>query len=122
MRCTASTSCPGNPQATVLITVVYTFGFGAMMCLSMIATGRIVWAILLHAATDPVTFLAAGGIDAHGSTQGDVGLLAIGSIFDYVYILAALIAIVFVKGKVYIDRSPRKKHSPTPNSDPTVQA
>ncbi|MGA1838803.1 CPBP family intramembrane glutamic endopeptidase [Herbiconiux sp. 11R-BC] len=112
----------GQSAATVLVTVVYTFGFGAMMYLSMIATGRIVWAILLHAATDPVTFLAAGGIDAHGSTQGDVGLLAIGSIFNYVYILAALIAIFFVKGKVYTDRSPRKKHTPTPDSDPTVQA
>jgi membrane protease YdiL (CAAX protease family) len=101
----------GQSAIAVAITVVYTFGFGAMMYLSMRVTGRIVWAILLHAATDPVTFLATGGIDAHGSTSGDSALLSIGSIFNYVYILAALIAIAFVKGKVYADRSPRKKAS-----------
>lgn len=98
----------GQPAIAVLITVIYTFGFGAMMYLSMRATGRFIWALLLHAATDPVTFLATGGIDAHGSTSGDAGLLSIGAIFNYVYILAALIAIFFVKGKVYPDRSPRK--------------
>ena len=98
----------GQPAITVAITVVYTFGFGAMMYLSMLATGRIVWAILLHAATDPVTFLATGGLDAHGSTAGDSALLSIGSIFNYVYILVALIAIIFVRGKGYADRSRRE--------------
>jgi len=98
----------GQPAINVIITVVYTFGFGAMMYLSMLATGRIVWAMLLHAATDPVTFLATGGIDAHGSTSGDTALLSIAAIFNYVYILGALVAIFFVKGKAYADRSPRK--------------
>ena len=101
----------GQPAIAVAVTVVYTFGFGAMMYLSMLATGRIVWAMLLHAATDPVTFLATGGIDAHGSTSGDAALLSIASIFNYAYILAALVAIVLVKGKVYPDRSPRRKVS-----------
>lgn len=112
----------GQPALTVFITVLYTFGFGAMMYLSMLATGRFVWAILLHAATDPVTFLATGGLDAHGSTQGNIGLLSIGAIFNYVYILAALIAIIFVKGKAYPDRSVRKNHTKTHNDDPAVQA
>ena len=111
----------GLPAVTVAITVVYTFGFGAMMYLSMLATGRIVWAILLHAATDPVTFLATGGLDAHGSTAGDAGLLAIGAIFNYVYILAALIAIAFVKGKAYADRSPRRKAVSTDDSNAPVR-
>jgi membrane protease YdiL (CAAX protease family) len=112
----------GLPAITVAITVVYTFGFGAMMYLSMLATGRIVWAILLHAATDPVTFLATGGLDAHGSTSGDAGLLAIGSIFNYVYILAALIAIIFVRGRVYADRSPGRRPERPRGEDPVVPA
>jgi len=112
----------GQSAITVAITVVYTFGFGAMMYLSMLATGRIVWAILLHAATDPVTFLATGGLDAHGSTSGDAGLLAIGSIFNYVYILAALIAIIFVRGRVYADRSPGRRPERPRGEDPVVPA
>ena len=48
----------------VALTVLYTLVFGAMMYLSMRVTGSITWAILLHAATDPTTFLATGGIDA----------------------------------------------------------
>jgi uncharacterized protein len=95
----------GQPAIAVFITVIYAFGFGAMMYLSMLITGRIVWAMLLHAATDPITFLATGGIDSHGSTSGNAALLSVGSIFNYVYILAALIAIFFVKGRVYAKRN-----------------
>jgi membrane protease YdiL (CAAX protease family) len=112
----------GQSVFAVLITVIYAFGFGAMMYLSMLVTGRFVWALLLHAATDPVTFLATGGIDAHGSTAGDMGLLSIASIFNYVYVLAALIAIFFVKGRVHPDRSSRRKPTPTRAGDPAAQA
>ncbi len=90
----------GQAWWVVAITVVYAFGFGAMMWLSMKVTGSIIWAMLLHAATDPTTFLATGGIDAHGSTSGDPGLLSIAGLFNYLYIAAALVAIVFVKGRV----------------------
>ena len=99
----------GQPAITVAITVVYTFGFGAMMYLSMRVTGSIVWAMLLHAATDPTTFLASGGIDAHGSTSGDAGLILIAGLFNYVYIVGALIVIFLVKGKVYENRTPFRK-------------
>jgi membrane protease YdiL (CAAX protease family) len=47
-----------QPIANVAVTVVYTFGFGAMMYLVMRVTGSILWAMLLHAATDPTTILA----------------------------------------------------------------
>jgi membrane protease YdiL (CAAX protease family) len=90
----------GQSPVAVAITVVYTFGFGAMMYLSLRVTGRLVWAILLHAATDPTTILATGGIDAHGaSTAGDAGLIAIAGIFNYVYVLFALVAIFLVKNR-----------------------
>ncbi len=90
----------GQSPLLVLITVVYTFGFGAMMYLSMRVTGSLVWAMLLHAATDPTTILATGGIDSTGGAAGDAGLLTIASLFNYAYILLALIAIFLVKGRV----------------------
>ncbi|WP_159706084.1 CPBP family intramembrane glutamic endopeptidase [Arthrobacter sp. 18067] len=82
----------------VAVTVVYTFGFGAMMYLSMRVTGSITWAILLHAATDPTTFLATGGIDGATESAGAAGLISLAGIFNWVYILLALLAIFFVKG------------------------
>lgn len=90
----------GQSLVTVAVTVVYTFGFGAMMYLSMRVTGSVVWAILLHAATDPTTFLATGGIDGHGDATGAEGLLSIAGIFNYLYILFAVTAIFIVKGRV----------------------
>lgn len=90
----------GQSLVTVAVTVVYTFGFGTMMYLWMRATGSIVWAILLHAATDPTTFLATGGIDGHGDASGAEGLISIAGIFNWLYILFALIAIFIVKGRV----------------------
>ena len=98
----------GQNPITVGITVLYTFGFGAMMYLSMRATGSIIWAILLHASTDPSTILATGGIDAHSGNSGDAGIIAIAGFFNYAYILAALVAIFLVRGKVDQERSPRK--------------
>ena len=59
-----------QPILNVLITVVYTFGFGVMMYLVMRVTGSIIWAMLLHAATDPTTILATGGIDTHTGSSG----------------------------------------------------
>ena len=88
----------GMSPAVVAITVVYTFGFGAMMYLSLRVTGRLVWAMLLHAATDPTTMLAVGGIDAHSDVTGGVsGLISVASLFNYVYIVLALVAIFLVR-------------------------
>lgn len=89
----------GMAPLVVAVTVVYTFGFGAMMYLSMRATGRITWAILLHAATDPTTFLATGGIDATSATAGAEELISLAGLFNWAYILLALLAIFLVKGR-----------------------
>jgi Predicted metal-dependent membrane protease len=89
----------GQSVLVVAVTVVYTFGFGAMMYLAMRVTGRLTWAILLHAATDPTTMLATGGIDTHGAAGGAAGLLSIAGLFNWVYVIAALVAIVFVTGR-----------------------
>ncbi|MEJ6490513.1 CPBP family intramembrane metalloprotease [Leucobacter sp. USCH14] len=90
----------GQAGATVLLTVVYTFGFGAMMYLVLRVTGRLMWAILLHAATDPTTILATGGIDAHSAELGgSADLLGIAGIFNVVYLLFAVVAIFLVKSR-----------------------
>ena len=89
----------GMAPLVVAVTVLYTFGFGAMMYLSMRATGRITWAILLHAATDPTTFLATGGIDATSATAGAEELISLAGLFNWAYILLALLAIFLVKGR-----------------------
>jgi uncharacterized protein len=100
-----------QPIPTVLVTVVYTFGFGAMMYLVMRVTGSIFWAMLLHAATDPTTILATGGIDSHTSASGSAALIAFAGIFNYIYIPAAIVAIFLVSGKVFPDRKPGKRVS-----------
>ncbi|CAH0326500.1 CPBP family intramembrane glutamic endopeptidase [Microbacterium sp. Bi128] len=89
----------GMAPLVVAVTVVYTFGFGAMMYLSMRATGRITWAILLHAATDPTTFLATGGIDATSATAGAEELISLAGLFNWASILLALLAIFLVTGR-----------------------
>ena len=90
----------GQPLLTVAITVVYTFGFGVMMYLVLRVTGSIIWPMLLHAATDPTTILATGGVDTHGNSAGAAGLIGIAGIFNYLYLVLAIVAIFLVKGKL----------------------
>jgi len=108
----------GQAGIAVIITVFYTFGFGVMMYLMMRVTGRIIWAMLLHAATDPATILAVGGVDSRTGSSGSTGLIAAAGIFDYLYLAVAILAIILVKGKVYPDRSPRKSKT-LPEQPPT---
>ncbi|WP_411699042.1 CPBP family intramembrane glutamic endopeptidase [Conyzicola sp.] len=89
----------GQAVLVVLVTVVFTFGFGLMMYLVMRATGNIVWAMLIHALTDPTTFLAAGGVDAsNGAAHSPI--LDVAAPFNYLFVLAALIALIFIRGRV----------------------
>jgi membrane protease YdiL (CAAX protease family) len=90
----------GQPLLTVAVTVVYTFGFGVMMYLVLRVTGSIIWPMLLHAATDPTTILATGGIDAHGDTAGSAGLISLAGLFNVVYVAAAIVALILVRGRV----------------------
>ncbi|MFC8596810.1 CPBP family intramembrane glutamic endopeptidase [Isoptericola sp. NPDC057191] len=101
----ASNLASGQSLATVGVTVVYTFGFGTMMYLSMRVTGSIVPAILLHAATDPTTILATGGVDTPGATAGADSLNALAGSFNIVFVVVAVVAIFLVSGRAR-DRSP----------------
>lgn len=96
----ATNALGGAPLLTAGVTVVYTFGIGMMLYLSMRVTGSIVPAMLLHAATDPTTFLATGGIDASSATAGDGGLIGFAGIFNFVYPVLGLLALFLVKGRV----------------------
>lgn len=91
----------GQAINTVAVTVVYTFGFGAMMYLSLRITGSIIWPILLHAATDPTTIFATGAIDGHSAALGPADpLVVFAGFFNVVYIVFALLAIFFVKDRM----------------------
>ncbi|SDF29619.1 CAAX protease self-immunity [Cellulosimicrobium cellulans] len=94
----ASNALTGQELATVATTIVFAFGFGTMMYLSMRVTGSIVPAILLHAATDPTTILATGGVDTHGASAGAESLNALAGTFNVVFVVAAVVAIFLVRG------------------------
>jgi len=88
----------GQPILTVALTVVFAFGFGMMMYLVMRATGNIVWAMLVHALTDPTTFLAVGAIDAStGAAHSPI--LDLAAPFNIVFVVAGLIALIFIRGR-----------------------
>ncbi|MCY1693119.1 CPBP family intramembrane glutamic endopeptidase [Curtobacterium sp. SL109] len=96
----ASNAIGGTALPVVAVTVVYTFGAGMMFYLSMRITGSIIPAMLLHAATDPTTILATGGIDTSAATAGDAGLIGFAGIFNLVYPVLALLVLFFIKGRV----------------------
>ena len=86
----------GQSIVTVLPTVGFTFGFGLMMYLTLRVTGNLIWPILLHALTDPTTILATGGIDVGGTNTSP--LLAFAGLSTFVFLIFALIALIFIRG------------------------
>lgn len=81
-------------------TMVYTFAFGVLMYLTMRATGFIVFAMILHALTDPTGFLASGGVD---KLPGEGGTSAIAATVGGVTLVLVVVGIVLafcVRGKV----------------------
>lgn len=87
----------GMKVSTVLVTVVYAFGFGVCMYLTMRVTGTIWAAIALHAFTDPTTLLAGGGVDEAVTGQtGAWSLLA--AAVTILMIVFSLVAVFLVRG------------------------
>lgn len=87
----------GMKASTVLVTVVYTFGFGVCMYLTMRVTGTIWAAIALHAVTDPTTILASGGID-EAVTDRAGGWSLLGSAATILMIVFSFVAVFLVRG------------------------
>lgn len=88
----------GQPLLTVLFTMAFTFLFGVAMYLTLRVTGSLIWPILLHAITDPTTFLATGGIDVAGDAPSP--LLTFAGLSVYVYLILTIIALFLVKDRV----------------------
>jgi uncharacterized protein len=93
----------GGAPRTVALTVAYTVGFGMLMYLTMRVTGFIAGAMILHALTDPTTFLANGGLPDKvvADTTSVVGLPALAGGYQlFLLIPVAVIMGFFVRGKV----------------------
>jgi hypothetical protein len=93
----------GGAPRTVALTVAYTLGFGLLMYLSMRVVGFIAAAMILHALTDPTTFLANGGLPDKvvADTTSVVGLPALAGGYQlFLLIPAAVIMGCFIRGKV----------------------
>ncbi|PCE13388.1 hypothetical protein AUC47_08920 [Microbacterium sp. SZ1] len=90
----------GQALMTVLLTMAFTFFFGVAMYLTLRVTGSLIWPILLHAITDPTTFLATGGIDTAAGAPNP--LLSIAGISVYLYAILTIAALFLVRG--HLDR------------------
>ena len=105
----------GQSIAIVLPTVGFTFGFGIMMYLTMRVTGNLIWPIILHALTDPTTFLATGGIDVEGTNPSP--LLGLAGLSTVVFLAFALIALIFIRGNAQ-GRASADEPGPAPVAAP----
>ena len=87
----------GQSIATVGFTLLYAFAFGILMYLTLRVTGNLIWPIILHALTDPTTFLAVGGVDeANAASQSP--LLTLAGPATFLLIGAAFVLLIFIRG------------------------
>lgn len=91
----------GMEPSTVAVTVAYTFGFGMCMYLAMRVTGSIWAAIVLHALTDPTTFLSTGGVDQSVNTGGGSGWTALSSGATVALVAFGVVAVFLVRGRAH---------------------
>ncbi|VXB94379.1 CAAX protease self-immunity [Arthrobacter sp. 9V] len=93
----------GMPIVTVLVTVLFTFGFGICMYLTLRVTGNLIWPMILHALYDPTLFLSTGGID-QAATGPQSPLLLLAGPANMIYMLIAVVALIVVRG--HVQRAP----------------
>ena len=90
----------GQALLPTLVQLVYTFAFGICMYLALRVTGALIWPILLHATTDPSIFLQS----AYPAAGPLTGFAASGNI---VVIIAGLVLLIFIRGRVAVPEAPR---------------
>ncbi|MFF2496498.1 type II CAAX prenyl endopeptidase Rce1 family protein [Agromyces sp. NPDC058064] len=83
----------GQSLFATLFQLVYTFAFGICMYLALRVTGNLIWPILLHATTDPSTFLQT-------QYPAEGGIAALAGLGNPVVILTGLVLLIFIRGKV----------------------
>ena len=89
----------GQAPLTVLATVGFTFGFGILMYLTLRVTGNLIWPMIIHALYDPTQFLSTGGIDV-AATGAQSPLLLLAGPANIIFVVFAIIALIFVRGRV----------------------
>jgi membrane protease YdiL (CAAX protease family) len=99
----------GQSPLTVGLTVVYTFGFGVMMYLTLRVTGRLIWPMIIHATTDASGILLTGGIDEVTGGAATGALAGIAGLANIVVAPLGLLLLLFVRGHVG-----RRTQEPTP--------
>ncbi|MEL7978035.1 CPBP family glutamic-type intramembrane protease [Isoptericola sp. F-RaC21] len=87
----------GMAPGTVIATVVYTFGFGVAMYLTLRVTGNLVWPILLHGLFDPLLFLSTGGIDTVADGGATNLLLTLAGPFNILFIALGVVALFLAR-------------------------
>jgi membrane protease YdiL (CAAX protease family) len=88
----------GQAPVVVVLTVLIAFGFGMMMYLTMRVTGSIIWPMIIHALSDPTTFLVSGGVDEAVRSPHNPFLDAAAP-FNVILIPAAVVALVLLHGR-----------------------
>ncbi|MFC7877804.1 CPBP family intramembrane glutamic endopeptidase [Isoptericola sp. NPDC057391] len=107
----SSNALSGMAPATVALTVVFTFGFGVAMYLTLRVTGNLVWPILLHGLFDPMMFLATGGIDETSTVAPTSPLLALAGPTNLLFIALGLITLFLARA---VNVRPTGRDTPRP--------
>lgn len=89
----------GQDLFTTVVQIAYTFFFGVCMYLTMRVTGNLLFAVLVHASTDPSLMLYSHGVgEVVEGTSGTLGTIA--GLGNFAIILVGLILVIFIRGKV----------------------
>jgi membrane protease YdiL (CAAX protease family) len=90
----------GQDLRTTAVQLLYTFGFGVLIYLTLRVTGFIVYAMLVHGLTDPTAILANGDINSITATGEVSSLVTLGGQWSSIIILVGFIMLIFIRGKV----------------------
>ncbi len=89
----------GQSIGVTLAQLGFTFGFGICMYLTLRATGKLMYCMIIHGFYDPSLFISTGGIN-HVDDDKVSGLSATAGSFTIIFLIFALVAMIFVRGKV----------------------
>ncbi|MGF0118709.1 CPBP family intramembrane glutamic endopeptidase [Promicromonospora sp. Marseille-Q5078] len=87
----------GMPLGTVAVTVLYTFGFGTAMYLTLRVTRNLVWPILLHGLFDPLLFLSTGGIDEVSGAATTNTLITLAAPTNFLFIALGIVGLFLAR-------------------------
>ena len=89
----------GMSVLTVVLTVLFAFGFGICMYLTLRVTGSLLAAMVIHGLYDPTIFLATGGLDHTGDNAGQSVFLTLAAPANVVFIALGIVSLIAVRGR-----------------------